>query len=121
MRASLDSSAASQTMFYSTLGARFDHAFQPSDNLAFNQKLLLGWRHAYQAITPQQSTMAFSSGSLAFLISGTPVAKDALLLNGSLEVTQLARHLQLSLAYVGEFAPDVNDNGFMAKLAWQFH
>ncbi|MGQ3888294.1 autotransporter outer membrane beta-barrel domain-containing protein [Legionella sp. CNM-1927-20] len=117
--ASLRARQASQDMTYTTLGIREKGLLYATDNYALNQRLFLGWRHAYNNLTPQ-TTFNFASGSLPFLISGTPVARNALLLDAGVDIARPANNMHLTVSYFGQFASQVKDHGVAARLTWCF-
>ncbi|WP_165482720.1 autotransporter outer membrane beta-barrel domain-containing protein [Legionella gresilensis] len=117
--ASLRARQASQDMTYTTLGIREKGLLYTTDNYALNQRLFLGWRHAYNSLTPQ-TTFNFASGSLPFLIGGTPVARNALLVDAGVDVARLANDVHLNISYFGQFGSRVKDNGVAARLTWSF-
>jgi subtilase-type serine protease len=73
----------------------------------------IGWRHAFGDVTPE-ATLAFAGGD-AFAVMGTPVAKDAALVEAGFDVT-LTQNATLGLAYQGQIASDAQEHGFNAKL-----
>ncbi|STX52815.1 Extracellular serine protease precursor [Legionella busanensis] len=117
--ASLRARQASQDMTYTTLGIREKGVLYVTDTYALNQRIFLGWRHAYNSLTPQ-ATLNFASGSLPFLIGGTPLARNALLLDAGIDIARLANDVHLNISYFGQFASRVKDNGFVARLTWSF-
>ncbi len=106
-------------MFYSTLGAREKGLLYQNETYKLNQRLFLGWRHAYNDLT-SQTIFNFASGSSPFLISGTALAKDSLLVDASLELARPSKELRVSIAYLGQYASHVQDNGVAARFSWQY-
>ncbi len=76
-----------------------------------------GWQHAFGDTLPL-STHAFA-GSNAFTIAGAPIAEDAVVLEGGLDL-DIGHDAMLGVSYRGQFGSDVRDNGFDARLNLKF-
>ncbi|WP_160116691.1 autotransporter domain-containing protein [Pseudovibrio ascidiaceicola] len=75
------------------------------------------WQHAFGDVTPVVNH-AFAGGE-DFSVSGTPIAKDALLLHLGASV-DLGRNTTLGLAYDGRFGSGFTDQGLKANIALKF-
>lgn len=117
--AALKSFDSSEDVFYTTLGAREKGLLFQTKNYNLNQRVFLGWRHAYNDLTPD-TLYAFASGSQSFLISGTPLARDSFLIDAGFAARQLNKDVSLTVSYIGQFAKQVQDNGITARLALHF-
>ena len=104
---------------YSTLGGRFTAQVSQSENFIWNGRAVIGWRHAYDDVNPVAS-FAFSGGS-PFVITGTPLARNALMIDAALLADQLQKNLRLTLAYNGEIASHVRDHGIRGVVSWKFN
>jgi len=101
---------------FTTLGLRGEHAVTLG-TIGATVKGMLGWQHAYGDATPT-STHAFSAGD-AFSIAGSPIGRDALVLNAGLDLNP-APDVTLGLSYQGQFSSGAQDHGFKANLAIRF-
>ncbi|MCE8020457.1 autotransporter domain-containing protein [Halomonas sp. MCCC 1A11036] len=77
----------------------------------------VGWRHAFGDVTPE-STHAFA-GSDAFTIAGSPIGRNALVLDTGLEL-DLTPNSTLGVSYQGQFASGMEDHGVSATLSIRF-
>ncbi|MFG1428154.1 autotransporter family protein [Roseixanthobacter glucoisosaccharinicivorans] len=78
----------------------------------------LGWQHAYGYLAPT-ATLAFSSGSLPFTVSGAPLARDALLVGAGLSA-KMGESMAFGIFYSGQLASDVSENAVKGSLTWTF-
>ena len=99
-------------MTFGTMGLRFGMAVDSA-------KLRggLGWRHAFGNDRPD-ATLAFAGGS-AFTVAGTPIAKNAAVVDAGLDFT-LQPNATLGVSYTGQFGNGAKDNGIRATLAVKF-
>jgi outer membrane autotransporter protein len=79
---------------------------------------MLAWRHAY-GDTTLESRLRFSDGSAGFTVSGTPIARDAALIEAGVDLG-ITNTLTLGFSYSGQIAPDVRENAVRADLRWRF-
>ncbi|WP_281413583.1 autotransporter domain-containing protein [Microvirga antarctica] len=98
---------------FSTLGLR---ASSPLAQ-ALTGRATLGWRHAFGDTSPI-ATLAFPTGQ-AFNFSGSPIARDALLTELSLDYA-LTENAKLSLGYSGQFARNAYENSIRGSFLLQF-
>ncbi|WP_198018807.1 autotransporter serine protease [Azorhizobium doebereinerae] len=114
--AALAGSTLGMTTTLTTFGARVS-----TDVALGNGKLTpsakLGWQHAF-GDTDTGAVMWFS-GSNPFLVSGTPIAKDALALNLGLAYA-FSDSITASMAYDGVIAQDAQDSTLKANLRVAF-
>lgn len=77
----------------------------------------LGWRHAFGDVTPQ-TRLAFQ-GSQAFTVAGTPVARDAALveLGASARVSE---RMTIGLGYSGQFGDGNRAHGGNVQVRWKY-
>jgi outer membrane autotransporter protein len=78
---------------------------------------MAGWRHAFGDTTPL-ADLAFAGGDV-FTIAGAPIAEDAAFVEAGLDL-QLTPSASLGATYQGQFASNVNQNGFDARFNVQF-
>lgn len=107
-----------EEMFYSTLGLREAASIYKANGTILSESLLLGWRHAYNDINPQAKFL-FTGSSLPFAITGAPVARNSLLIDAGLNVEFPAKNASFRLAYIGQWANKVHDNGVSGTLTWK--
>jgi outer membrane autotransporter protein len=101
---------------FTTLGLRAATTFDLG-NISPKARADIGWRHAYGDVDSESS--ARFTGSDIFTVGGTPVAKDVATLEAGLDFNLLPSTV-LGVAYTGQFAKDVKQNGFNVKLAVSF-
>ncbi len=78
---------------------------------------MIGWRHAYGDVTPDIS-QAFT-GSSAFSIAGTPIARDAAVIEAGLDFA-IAPQATLGVSYHGQVGSKASDHGVRADLNVKF-
>ncbi len=110
--------AASQTtdVTFTTLGLRAASAFTLG-TVEVTAKGMLGWRHAFGDVTPL-STAAFA-GSDAFTVAGTPIARNAALVEAGLDL-KLSDNASISASYTGQYGSGAQEHGFKARLGVAF-
>ncbi len=101
---------------FTTLGLRAATTLDLG-NISPKARADIGWRHAYGDVDSESS--ARFTGSDIFTVGGTPVAKDVATLEAGLDFNLLPSTV-LGVAYTGQFAKDVKQNGFNVKLAVSF-
>lgn len=99
---------------YTTLGLR--GATQLTGTLT--GRGTLGWRHALGDVTPV-AALAFQSGSAAFTIAGSPIARDALVAEAGLDLV-VARNASLGVSWSGQFADQGHNNTVKGSFSWRF-
>lgn len=77
----------------------------------------IAWQHAFGDLTPTQA-FAFTSGGIAFGISGVPIVQDSALIDAGFDMA-LGADAFLSLSYIGQLAADLHDNGVQGRLDWR--
>ncbi|EHK54606.1 autotransporter domain-containing protein [Allomesorhizobium alhagi] len=114
--AGLTSSSSSSDVTYTTLGLHHGSDFDLGGT-AIKARGTLGWRHAFGDVVPH-ATHAFAGGQ-NFTIIGTPVAKDAAIVQAGLDF-HLAANASLAVSYEGQIASSVQEHGVTAKLGVRF-
>ena len=80
---------------------------------------MVGWRHAFGDIMPL-ATQAFAfAAANSFTIAGVAIAKDADVLEASLDFA-ISDNATLGLSYSGQFGAHATDNGAKANLSVRF-
>lgn len=114
--AALYSDGASMGTGFTTLGLRLEtHLLLASVDTTVRGAI--GWRHAFGDITPEV-TQSFL-GSIPFTVAGLPIATDAAVLEGGLDM-HLAEAVKLGLSYAGQFGDGVSQNSVNATLRASF-
>jgi outer membrane autotransporter protein len=116
--AALSTAAASDDTGFTTLGLRAAAAFDTFGPRTLELSGGVAWRHAFGDTSPT-ATSAFVSGSDSFVVAGTPIAEDSLLVNAGISA-QLAPNASVGLRYLGNFARDTRDNGGKVDLSLKF-
>ena len=79
----------------------------------------LAWSHAFGGDANPQVREAFVAGSDPFVISGVPIADNALSVQAGLGY-QATATFRVDASYIGRFASDARDQGARLTLAWSF-
>lgn len=114
--AALYGSGGSSDTTFTTLGLRASSDLQFAA-VPITLRGGLAWRHAFGGVTPE-ATLTFS-GSDAFAVRGTPIAKDASLVEAGLDVN-FTQNASIGLVYQGQIASNAQEHGFNAKLEIRF-
>lgn len=77
-----------------------------------------GWRHAFGNRTPF-TDLRFDTGSQVFGISGTPIARNAAVLQAGIEAG-LGAGVSIGASYSGQIGRNVQDHGVKGNLTWRF-
>lgn len=100
---------------FTTLGVRASTSFDIGST-ATTLHGTAGWQHA--AGDDPESVLAFTGGD-AFTIRGAPIAKDTAIVRVGLEFA-VAPNATLGVAYSGQLATGVSDNGVTGNLSIKF-
>ncbi len=101
---------------FSTLGLRAATPLPGMDKLT--AKGSVGWRHAFGTITPT-TQLSFAAGGTPFTVAGLPVAKDAAAVELGVS-GKVTPNVELSVAYVGQFGGDAQDQGVKGSYVMRF-
>lgn len=102
---------------YTTLGARFI-ATMPTSAGEITFKGLVGWRHAFGDAVPT-ATFSYVGDGRPFLISGTPIDKDSLIVEAGLNWA-VSKDVTLSASYTGAIGARDQEHTLRAGLTVQF-
>ncbi|HVJ33182.1 MAG TPA: autotransporter domain-containing protein [Terriglobia bacterium] len=116
--AALKSHGSNQDLPASTLGLRAGGEIAQIGTAKLSANGMLGWRHAFGDVTPEAS-FNFASGSDGFTVSGTPIARNALVAEAGLDLA-VDNRLAIGLSYDGQVASDARDHAVQGKLSWKF-
>ncbi|MDF2995130.1 MAG: hypothetical protein K0R27_767 [Xanthobacteraceae bacterium] len=112
--AALTARSSSEGVTYSILGVRAEAQLAPSASL----KAALGWQHAFGDTTPERE-FSFASGSLPFVVTGVPIAEDAVVVEAGFDYAILPNTV-LGIAYSGQLADEATDNSVKGSLVVKF-
>lgn len=115
--AAVSGASTSQTLAFTTLGARFSTNWGAGDS-QFMPRLLVGWRHAFGDVDPSVAQLFQSTGT-TFTVAGTPIDSDAGVVEAGLDV-MVHDDVKLSANYTGQFGPRETANGVNLTLGWNF-
>ena len=116
--AALSSSAGTNDVGYSTLGARAATDWLLASGMVLTPHASAAWQHAFGPITPT-AALAFETNGAPFTVSGVPLATDAALVQAGFDLHVNTR-ITLGLYYFGELAGHVQDNSVQGNLRWRF-
>ncbi len=114
--AGLNGTKSRSSTVYSTLGLRENAPVYEVGKVAIQEAFMVGWQHNYSRLSPL-STFSFNGG-LPFLITGTPIAQNSLVLDAGIDFTTQS-NLNLRIAYIGQVSHAVKDNGVTATLSYK--
>ncbi|WMT92483.1 autotransporter domain-containing protein [Pelagibacterium sp. H642] len=114
--AALSGDSSTTDVTFTTLGVRAEHSLELGEADA-TLRGMVGWRRAFGDITPQ-STLTLS-GSDAFNIAGSPIARDSAVIEAGLDLN-LTPEASFGISYQGQLASDAYDHGFRANLNVRF-
>lgn len=114
--AGLTSEKTSTDNIFTTLGVRASTDFKLTETTI---KLygMLGWQHAYDDVT-QTSNFAFNNNS-SFIITGAPLAKDALAIEAGFDVA-ITPNTTLGTSYSGQIASETKGHAFKINFDMKF-
>ena len=111
--AALTAGSDSDNTTFTTLGVRASRKLAPATTLL----VMAGWRHAFGDIDPT-AMVAFSAGP-AFVVTGAPIAQDALVVELGFDYA-LSDRLTVSAGYDGQFGSGTTSNLFEGALQLRF-
>ncbi len=102
----------------STLGVRGDVTLGAVGDMTASLNGSAAWQHAMGDVD-STTDMRFASGGNSFAVSGTPVDRDAALVEAGFSLNR-GSDLSVNVAYQGNFSENTRDHGFKAGLKVQF-
>ncbi len=115
--AALTASGSREDVGYSILGVRAATTMNVEDML-ITPHASFAWQSAFGDVTPGIG-LAFASTGIPFAVSGVPLACNSALIDIGLDLTTDADAV-LTVAYQGQLAGDLMDNGVHGQLDWRF-
>ncbi len=115
--AALTSLGGGEDVGYSMLGLRAATTL-PVAGVLVTPRGSVAWQYAFGNVTPDLA-LAFATTGIAFGISGMPLARNSALIDVGLDLT-LDADAVLSVAYQGQLAGNLQDNGVRGQIDWRF-
>ncbi|WP_187829378.1 autotransporter outer membrane beta-barrel domain-containing protein [Labrys sp. KNU-23] len=115
--AALSGRGDTSNLGFTTLGLRAATSFDLTEGTSATLQATLGWRHAFGDVRPT-AALALANGS-AFNASGTPIARDALVVDTGISVV-LSHAASLGVSYSGQFGEKAVDQSVRGNLVWRF-
>ncbi|MBR0875398.1 autotransporter domain-containing protein [Bradyrhizobium tropiciagri] len=103
---------------YSTLGVRAASLVPVWNELVLIPRVSASWQHAFNDVTAS-TALAFQASGTGFVVSGVPIARDALLAEAGVDLA-ISRNATVGISYVGQIAGNVQDHGAKGKFSWKF-
>jgi len=116
--AALTGAVSTNTVGFTTLGLRGETQLTAIEGISASLTGSFAWRHAFGDTNPA-SSLRFGSGGNTFAISGTPLDRDAALIEAGLKLG-FGANATLSLDYRGELGSGTRDHGFDATFSMKF-
>lgn len=115
--AALTGRAKTQSLVFTTLGARASTELPLGKDGTVTVSGLAGWRHASGDVAPK-ATQAFSAGR-NFTVEGPPVGENLLVLEAGME-GRVGPGATFGVSYSGQIGDGVSDHGVKASLHLRF-
>lgn len=103
---------------FSTLGLRAASRFEFTETTTLTVKGTLGWRHAFGEVSTA-TLFSFRDGTLPFGVTGTPIARNALVVEAGLGL-DLGDSVSLDVTYSGQLSDEMQDQALKSNLVWRF-
>lgn len=114
--AALTGLAAETATTFSTLGVRASVPMSAAWG-AIALKGGLGWRHAFNQVTPT-AELAFSGGA-PFAIAGVPISRDSMIVEAGLDAAW-STDVIVGLGYSGQYAGNASEHGIKGRAVRRF-
>ncbi|MFC2250913.1 autotransporter domain-containing protein [Labrys portucalensis] len=115
--AALSGRGDTSNLGFTTLGLRAATSFDLAEGMSTTLQATLGWRHAFGDVRPT-TALALANGSV-FNASGTPIARDALVVDTGISVA-LSHAVSLGVSYSGQFGEKAVDQSVRGNFVWRF-
>lgn len=116
--AALTGTAASEDLFYVTLGARAATLVKLDNGASVMPRVMLAWQHAFADVDPTAS-LAFSGGGMPFAVAGVPIAEDTAIVNAGIDYNFNSK-VSAGLTYSGQLGDGIQDNAVKGNLGIAF-
>ena len=116
--AGLNIAASALEVGYSTLGVRAASMIPIGYDMVLVPRASAAWQHAFGDMTPT-TALVFQASGTGFVVSGVPIARDALLAEAGLDLA-IGRNAAVGVSYTGQIASNVADHAAKGKFSWKF-
>ncbi|WP_130229494.1 autotransporter domain-containing protein [Bradyrhizobium sp. Leo121] len=116
--AALLGSGTKEDVGYSTLGARIATSFRLTNGMSLTPRASVAWQYALGDVTPT-AALAFQSTGANFMVAGVPLARNAALVEGGLDLRVMPQ-ASVGISYVGQLADRVQDHSVKGSFSWRF-
>ena len=116
--AALNGASNDENVGYSSIGVRAATAFTLMNGTVLVPRAAVAWEHAFGDVNPT-ATLAFQGAVGSFGITGTPLARDAAVVEAGLD-WRVRPNIKLGVSYFGEFGDKVSDNAAKGMFTWNF-
>jgi outer membrane autotransporter protein len=116
--AALLGSGTKEDVGYSTLGARIATSFRLTNGMLLTPRASVAWQYALGNVTPT-TALAFQSTGANFTVAGVPLARNAALVEGGLDL-RVTSQASVGISYVGQLADRVQDHSVKGSFTWRF-
>jgi autotransporter-associated beta strand protein len=115
--AALSGAEKSDSQSYAILGLRASFLDWKLDETEILPRVDAGWQHALTHLVPGQTSL-LQDPNQSFLVLGTPLARDAVVLQAGFDMR--LGPATLFISYDGGFASTTDNHAFRGGLNWQF-
>ncbi len=109
---------SNQDVGYSSLGARIATSFALTGGMQLTPRASVAWQYAFGDATPT-AALAFQSLGTSFSVAGVPLARNAALVEGGLDL-RVTPQASIGIAYVGQLTDRVQDHSVKGAFSWRF-
>ncbi|MGY4427216.1 outer membrane autotransporter protein [Bradyrhizobium sp. JR6.1] len=78
----------------------------------------VAWQYAFGDVSPT-AALAFQSTGASFTVNGVPLARNAALVEGGLDL-RITSQASVGVSYVGQIADRVQDHSVKGNFSWKF-
>ena len=117
--AGLSGSSASSSVGYGTMGVRVATSVALSDGKVLQPRGSIAWQNACGDLSPEAQLAFISAPGAGFTVGGVPVARNTALIEIGADLI-VSPNATFGLAYVGQFADGVSNDGLLANFTWRF-
>ncbi|WP_176936753.1 autotransporter outer membrane beta-barrel domain-containing protein [Bradyrhizobium brasilense] len=116
--AALFGGRSNQDVGYSTVGARFASNLALGNGMWLTPRASVAWQYAFGDVSPT-AALAFQSTGASFTVNGVPLARNAALVEGGLDL-RITAQATVGISYVGQLADRVQDHSVKGSFSWKF-
>jgi len=116
--AALFGGRSNQDVGYSTIGTRFASNLALANGMWLTPRASVAWQYAFGDVSPT-AALAFQSTGASFTVAGVPLARNAALVEGGLDL-RITTQASVGISYVGQLADRVQDHSVKGNFSWKF-